>query len=189
MGMGGTGLPNMNGCWDWIGWYGSDFDVKSGKQMSAIKKMIDRITAGFSPGPPLDAPTGLEVTTVTEDSVTLKWNAVKNSHGYHVYVDGQRVGEKPVTATKHTVDSLTSGTEYTFTVRAVSQSGVESSPSNQVKAKTKGEPPAIPVPTGLKASDVTANSITLKWNLANGQSLAYSVWKGFHSYRIWMIDI
>ena len=44
---GGTGLTNMNGCWDWIGWYGTDFDVKSGKQLTAMKKMIDRITGGF----------------------------------------------------------------------------------------------------------------------------------------------
>jgi len=36
-------VSNANGCWDWIGWYGSDFATKNGLQMSFIKKMIDRI--------------------------------------------------------------------------------------------------------------------------------------------------
>ncbi len=36
-------LNNLAGCWDWIGWYGSDFATKDGVQLNTIKKMIDRI--------------------------------------------------------------------------------------------------------------------------------------------------
>ena len=36
-------LNNLNGCWDWLGWYGDHFQSKNGKQMSTIKKMLDRI--------------------------------------------------------------------------------------------------------------------------------------------------
>ena len=36
-------LNNLNACWDWIGWYGSDFPNKNGKQIQFIKKIIERI--------------------------------------------------------------------------------------------------------------------------------------------------
>ena len=35
-------LANPNGCWDWIGWYGMDFDQKTGVQTRAIMAMVDR---------------------------------------------------------------------------------------------------------------------------------------------------
>ena len=38
-------LNNLNGCWDWLGFYGDDFATKKGAQMRAIKKMIDRIAS------------------------------------------------------------------------------------------------------------------------------------------------
>jgi len=37
-------MNNMNACWDWIGMYDTDFANKEGLQMSAIRKMIQRIT-------------------------------------------------------------------------------------------------------------------------------------------------
>lgn len=43
-------MANGNACWDWLGWYGANFQVKTGTQMAAIKKMIDRIVAGHQPG-------------------------------------------------------------------------------------------------------------------------------------------
>lgn len=40
---------NPNGCWDWWGYKDSNYHVKSGKQMLAIKKMIDRLASGGHP--------------------------------------------------------------------------------------------------------------------------------------------
>ena len=37
---------NPEGCWDWWGYTGLDFQVRSGLQMTAIKAMVDRLTAG-----------------------------------------------------------------------------------------------------------------------------------------------
>jgi len=34
---------NPNGCWDWWGYSGSNYYVKKGKQMQAIRKMIERL--------------------------------------------------------------------------------------------------------------------------------------------------
>ena len=38
-------LPfNPDGCWDWWGYSGFNFQVKSGVQMAAVKAMVDRLT-------------------------------------------------------------------------------------------------------------------------------------------------
>jgi len=39
-------LANSNGCWDWIGWYGTNFSQKAGTQMAAIKAMVDQVSSG-----------------------------------------------------------------------------------------------------------------------------------------------
>lgn len=36
---------NPNGCWDWWGYSGSDYHLRSGKQISAVKAMIDRLAS------------------------------------------------------------------------------------------------------------------------------------------------
>ena len=36
-------LNNVEGCWDWIGWYGNDYDQKSGAQLRAIRAMIQQV--------------------------------------------------------------------------------------------------------------------------------------------------
>jgi hypothetical protein len=41
-----TTALNPNGCWDWWGYDGPDYAVKSGRQMMAVKRMIDRIASG-----------------------------------------------------------------------------------------------------------------------------------------------
>ena len=166
MGSGSSALfPNMNGCWDWIGWYGNDFDVKSGKQAAAMKKMIDRITSGFNP---IDAPMGLEVTATTDNSVSLSWSRVSSASGYNVYRNGIRANGDLISDTVFTDSNLDSGTTYTFTVKTVSSSGTESMASNSVSAKTTGEPPAVQAPDGLTVTDVTSNSIGLKWESVSG---------------------
>lgn len=48
-------LPNGNGCWDWIGWYGNNFAQKAGTQMAAIKAMVDQVD-GDGPTPPPPPP-------------------------------------------------------------------------------------------------------------------------------------
>lgn len=49
-------LPNPNACWDWIGWYGSDFAQRSGTQAAAIKAMVDRVAGGAGTTPPPSDP-------------------------------------------------------------------------------------------------------------------------------------
>ncbi|CAF5016678.1 unnamed protein product, partial [Rotaria sp. Silwood1] len=170
---GGASIPNPNGCWDWVGWYGNDFSVKSGKQSTAAKKMIDRITNGFNP---IDAPTELQVLATTDNSVTLGWRPVSGATGYNLYRNGGKVNGAIITGTTITDNNLNSGTTYTYTVKAVSSAGSESAPSNSVTGKTTGIPPAVETPNGLIAIDITSNSITLKWNAVSGVT-AYNIYR------------
>ena len=166
-------IPNANGCWDWIGWYGADFDVKSGKQLTAMKKMINRITGSFSP---IDRPVEFEVTSVTDSSVSLRWKQVSGAAGYNLYRDGGKVNVAVISDTSFTNNNLNSGTTYGFNVKAVSSSGTESLSSNPITAKTTGNPPAIQIPNGLTTTGVTATSVSLKWNSA-ADAKSYNIYR------------
>jgi len=58
----GNGIlfPNGNGCYDWIGWYGDNFDQHGGKQVTAVRSMITRLMGGSSG--PVDPPAGQTTT-------------------------------------------------------------------------------------------------------------------------------
>ncbi|CAF3823624.1 unnamed protein product [Rotaria sp. Silwood1] len=154
-------IPNVNGCWDWVGWYGSDFDVKSGKQSSAMKKMMDRITSGFNP---IDSLIELQILATTHNSVSLSWRNVSSANGYNIYRNDSKTNNEIISDTTFADNNLNSGTIYTFIVKAISSTGTESVASNSVTAKTIGNSPAVAMPNGLIATYITGNSITLKWN-------------------------
>ncbi|QNM98081.1 extracellular catalytic domain type 2 short-chain-length polyhydroxyalkanoate depolymerase [Chitinimonas koreensis] len=131
-------LPNPNGCWDWVGWYGNDFATRQGVQIAAIKAMMDRIAdGGGSPGGPA-APTGLAVTAAGTDSVSLAWNAVAGAAGYDVYRDGAKVNAAAVAATAYTDGGLAAATRYVYSVRALAADGTAGPASAAVAATTGG---------------------------------------------------
>jgi hypothetical protein len=51
-------LKNPNACWDWFNYDDPNYAKKSGRQMVAVKEMVDRITGSFTPppAPALDQP-------------------------------------------------------------------------------------------------------------------------------------
>src|SRR5262245_51519314 len=76
--------PNPYGCWDWWGYDDANYAVKSGRQMAAVKRMIDRIASGQSG---LPAPANLQATAVADTTVALSWSAVASATGFNVYRD------------------------------------------------------------------------------------------------------
>jgi poly(3-hydroxybutyrate) depolymerase len=133
---------NSNGCWDWVGYYGTDFDRRSGRQMAAVKKMIDRVASGYTGGggggggttiPPV--PTGLSVTGTTSSTASLAWTASTGATTYNVYRNGTQVTPSGVTSTSYTDSGLTASTSYSYTVTAVNSVG-ESGASSAVTATT-----------------------------------------------------
>lgn len=137
---------NPRGCWDWWGYDDPDYAKKRGRQMAAVKGMLDRLSAGYEAGPPA-APANLVVSAVADHSVTLAWEKSRGPRleDYHVYFatspQGPFARAGATAATQATVAGLKSGTAYYFTVRAHSRRDAESADSNHVGASTPGLPP------------------------------------------------
>lgn len=63
-------VSNPNACWDWIGWYGSDFDQKGGKHAAALVAMVNKVTSGYSGGSTTTTTTGATTTTTGAGTTT-----------------------------------------------------------------------------------------------------------------------
>ncbi|MEK8032156.1 PHB depolymerase family esterase [Ideonella sp. DXS29W] len=134
-------LPNPNGCWDWVGWYGNHFAQKGGTQIAAIKAMVDQLSSGTGGGGSLPAPTGVATSNATNTSMTIAWNAVNGAAGYHVYRDGAPVTTTAVTATSYVDSGLAPATTYSWTVAAVDANGAVGARSSAASGTTTGSAP------------------------------------------------
>lgn len=134
-------LPNPNGCWDWIGWYGTNFAQKAGTQLAAIKAMVDRLSSGTDGGGSLPAPTGVTASGATSSSMSLAWNAVTGAAGYNVYRNGAKVNASAVVSASYVDTGLAAGTSYSWSVRALDANAAEGAPSAPVVAATTGTAP------------------------------------------------
>jgi Esterase PHB depolymerase len=165
-------LPNPNGCWDWIGWYGADFDQKTGVQIKAIIAMVDRVLSGQSSGsgsgvPP--TPTNVAVTATTSSSITIGWTASTGASSYKVYRDDGTV--QSTTATSFTDSGLPPATTHSYSVSAVNAAG-ESARSAAVTGTTTTVPYSQQVTASVLAHYV-AGRITVAQYLQLGQEYGY----------------
>jgi len=135
-------LSNPNGCWDWIGWYGTNFAQKAGAQAKAIKAMVDAVSGGGGGGGTLPAPTGVATSNATSSSVTIGWNSVSGASGYNVYRNGAKVNATTVAGTSYVDTGLAAGTTYSWTVTDLDAGGAESAPSGAASGTTTGTAPA-----------------------------------------------
>ncbi|MBX3605517.1 MAG: hypothetical protein KF788_09600 [Piscinibacter sp.] len=180
-------LANPNGCWDWIGWYGSNFAQRAGTQTAAIKAMVDRLASGSTGGggggggggTTLPAPTGVATSGATASSMVIAWSAVTGAAGYHVYRNGTRVTTAPITGTSTTDSGLAAGTTYSWTVSAVDSSGVEGPQSGAATGTTTGS--AAVCFTASNYAHTTAGRATqrLGQTYANGSNQAMGLWNVF----------
>ncbi|MEJ8835777.1 extracellular catalytic domain type 2 short-chain-length polyhydroxyalkanoate depolymerase [Ramlibacter sp. AN1133] len=135
-------LSNPNACWDWTGWYGSNFAQKSGAQVSALKAMVDRLSSGAGSGggggTALPAPTGVTVSGATSTSMAIAWAGVTGAASYNVFRNGTKVNALGVTATSYTDTGLSSGTTYAWTVAGVDANGAQGALSAPVSGTTTG---------------------------------------------------
>ena len=137
---------NPNGCWDWWGYDDPNYAVKTGLQMAAVKRMIDRIASGQQG---LPAPANLQATAVDDTTVSLSWSSVASATGFNVYRDGTKATNNPVLVTSLTDVARSPGTTYSYTVRAIDSAGVEGAASNPLTVTTTGAP-KLPAPTNVK---------------------------------------
>ena len=86
------GLPPQNpqACWDWWSYVTHDdsYVTKSGRQIKAIKAMLDTLTAGQNLGsaaaPSVDAPARLVVIDISDMEADLAWTPIAGAEGYSV---------------------------------------------------------------------------------------------------------
>jgi chitodextrinase len=165
--------PNPNGCWDWWGYDDPNYAVKTGRQMAAVKAMIDQIASGHSG---LPAPTNLQATAVADTTISLSWNTVASATGFNVYRDGSKATDTPVSQTAFTDIGRAPGTTYSYAVKAVDSAGVEGAASAPIEVTTTGTS-TVPAPTNVKVDPVDAASVTLSWT-APAQVAGFDVFRG-----------
>ena len=120
-------------------------------------------SAPLAPAP--SAPTGLKVTGVTDNSVSLSWDAVAGAAGYNVYSNNYPTGtfflltasQPSTSALAFTDKNLMRGVTYYYVVTALNSQGWASSYSSQVSATpVLASSPATPaVPTVTPAIPAT----------------------------------
>ena len=131
------------------------------------------------------APTGLTAPTVAHDSVTLSWDDPGDSSitGYRI-LRRDPINQAPGTfstvepdtgsaETTYTDNSVNAGTRYVYRVKAINSVGL-SPRSSYLNIETSAAPPppsAPAAPTGLTASSVVHDSVTLSWDDPSDSSI------------------
>ena len=130
---------------------------------------------------PPSAPTNLTTRNVSEKSVELSWTASTDNvkvTSYDIYNGNARL--VATNTTSFTIEGLSAGSNYTFTVTAKDAEGNESPHSTSVSVTTLSPDVQAPsVPAGLRSTAVTGYSIDFTWDRST-DNLAV---KG---YRIWL---
>ena len=127
----------------------------------------------------------LTASNVTQNSLSLSWNAATDNKAvtaYRVYRGSTLLGT--ATGTSFNASGLNAATQYTFKVEAGDAAGNWSTDGPSVTVTTAEAPdntaPAWPAAGKLTASNVTQNSLSLSWNAAtdNKAVTAYRVYRG-----------
>jgi poly(3-hydroxybutyrate) depolymerase len=184
-------LANSNGCWDWIGWYGTNFAQKAGTQMTAIKAMVDRVASGTGSGggsgggtgggTPPAAPTGVGTSGATASSMVITWASVSGASGYNVYRGGSKDNATPISGTSYTDTGLAASTTYSWTVSAVDSTGLESAQSTAATGTTTAAAPPATCYTASNYAHTTAGRATQTggYTYANGSGQNMGLWNTF----------
>ncbi len=175
-------LSNPNACFDWVGWYGSNFAQKGGTQVAALKAMVDRVasgTGGGGGGGALPAPTGVATSGATNSSMTIAWGAVNGAAGYNVFRGGTKVNSALVTGTSYVDSGLTAATTYSWTVAAVDANGAQGAMSSAATGITTGT--AATCYTASNYAHTTAGRAhqSLGVTYANGSNQNMGLWNVF----------
>lgn len=155
---------NPNACFDWWGYADSDYATKDGSQMKAIKSMIDRLISG---APTLAAPSGLLASGISDNHVTLSWNAVPQAIGYRLYRNGATVNPSIIYALVHTDTGLSTGTTYQYSVAAIGTNEIVGETSSPISVTTTGPPPPLGS-TSITVKSTTSDTVSLEWIALSG---------------------
>ncbi len=129
-------------------------------------------------------PANLQATDVSMTTVDLEWEASTDAYGvtgYDVLQEGTVI--KTVDVPETTIENLTSGTTYNFTVRAKDEAGNQSELSNSVEVTTDAANALPDVATSPAPGDGATNvntTASLSWTAGNNTD-SYQVYFGTQS--------
>ena len=176
-------LANANGCWDWIGWYGTNFAQKAGVQMAAIKAMVDKVSSGSGGGGggggSLPAPTGVATSGATNTTMNITWSSVTGASGYNVFRNGSQVNSSKVTSTNYTDSGLAAATTYTWSVAALDASNVQGATSAGVNGTTTGSQATCYTDNNYNHTVAGRAHQSGGYALANGSNQNMGLWNVF----------
>jgi hypothetical protein len=131
-------------------------------------------SAGRDRTPP-STPTNVRVVAVTEDTITIAWNAsTDNSGKIHAYIAGGIYHSG--TSTTKTFTHLVPSTTRTYRVQAMDPSGNVSALSAPVTATTAPDTTAPTTPTNLRVTGTDISKVSLAWDRSSDRwSFGYEV--------------
>jgi len=144
---------NPFGCWDWWGYTNFNYAVKAGRQITAIKTMLDRLTSRHvqpaAAGTQADAPSGLVINDVSDTGAAIAWKPVAGAHRYRI--DRTSGGDNftpigSVSGTSFGDFGLLPGTSYRYKVTATLNDGAEGPSFPVVTATTRPAAPRCDAP-------------------------------------------
>jgi M6 family metalloprotease-like protein len=133
-----------------------------------------------SPTQPPAAPTGLRVTALSHDTITLAWQDNSNDESTFQLErapDGSAwnpIASVPANVTGYSDTGLPPSTTYGYRVRAANIAG-NSAYSDPVTATTEPPPPPPLAPSDLLATAVSDDAISLTWTDNSGDEEAFIV--------------
>jgi chitodextrinase len=124
---------------------------------------------------PPTAPTNVRVVAVTEDSITIAWDASTDDSGrLHAYIAGG-IYHPPDSTTK-TFTGLVPDTTRTYYVQAMDASGNLSALSEPVTATTLPDTTAPTTPANLRVTATGISTVSLAWDRSSDRwSFSYEV--------------
>lgn len=139
-----------------------------GMEASPLSNEISLTTLLTAPEPPV----ATAASNITTNSFQANWETVTGATGYevtllnddeqdYVQIDGDIDGGD---ATSLNITGLTSGTHYSYYVKAVNDQGMSAN-SNRVSANTFGIPDA---PVATAATNITTTSFQANWEVVPG---------------------
>ena len=146
-------VENPEGCFDWWGFSqsvgASDFARKTGSQISAFKKMLDRLAQGFvaTPGSPaaFGTPEDLSVADSTSMSLALIWTPSTSAAGFNIYRSTASAGpfakinSTLVAGASFADGGLNPNTTYYYQISAVNSVGNESARTSSIPGTTAAQ--------------------------------------------------
>jgi chitodextrinase len=124
---------------------------------------------------PPSTPTNVRVVAVTEDSITIAWNAsTDNSGQIHAYIAGGIY--HPGTSTTKTFTGLVPNWTQTYRVQAMDPSGNVSPLSEPVTATTAPDRTPPTTPANLRVTGTGISTVSLEWDRSTDRwSFSYEV--------------